>query len=142
MSNSPTFISLPHLPIHFSLYDLPFSSLLTYHLPSFLSLIAFLTFRVLVHVVRGDSEDPVGDFIAINQELELFNPKLALKTQVRTVQNSTFISITSSFLSLYFMTLLTLHDRFFIISSSSLILLILLSFLPSFSYLPFSYSSY
>lgn len=38
---------------------------------------------MLVHVVRGDSEDPVGDFIAINQELELFNPKLALKTQVR-----------------------------------------------------------
>ena len=40
-----------------------------------------------MHVVRGDSEDPVGDFIAINQELELFNPKLALKTQVRTVQH-------------------------------------------------------
>lgn len=38
--------------------------------------------RVLVHVIRGDSEDPLGDFKAINQELELFNPKLALKTQV------------------------------------------------------------
>lgn len=30
----------------------------------------------------GDSEDPVGDFIAINQELELFNPKLVTKPQV------------------------------------------------------------
>lgn len=38
--------------------------------------------RVLIHVLRGDSEDPVGDFKAINQELELFNPKLANKTQV------------------------------------------------------------
>lgn len=37
---------------------------------------------MLVHVVNGDSEDPVGDFKAINQELELFNPALALKTQV------------------------------------------------------------
>lgn len=41
--------------------------------------------RVLVHVVRGDSEDPVGDFVAINQELELFNPKLANRTQVVVV---------------------------------------------------------
>eukprot|EP00596_Hydrurales_sp_CCMP1899_P000561 CAMPEP_0119039956 /NCGR_PEP_ID=MMETSP1177-20130426/9734_1 /TAXON_ID=2985 /ORGANISM="Ochromonas sp, Strain CCMP1899" /LENGTH=558 /DNA_ID=CAMNT_0007004517 /DNA_START=218 /DNA_END=1894 /DNA_ORIENTATION=- len=38
--------------------------------------------RVIVHVIRGDSEDPVGDFIAIQQELELFNPKLAQKMQV------------------------------------------------------------
>jgi GTP-binding protein len=38
--------------------------------------------RVLIHVLRGDSEDPVGDLVAINQELELFNPKLANKTQV------------------------------------------------------------
>lgn len=42
-------------------------------------------FRVLIHVVKGDSEDPLGDFIAINQELELFNPKLANKTQVVVV---------------------------------------------------------
>jgi GTPase involved in cell partitioning and DNA repair len=33
-------------------------------------------------VIRGDSEDPIGDFKAINQEIELFNPKLANKTQV------------------------------------------------------------
>lgn len=38
--------------------------------------------RVLLHIIRGDSEDPLGDFIAINQELELFNPKLAKKPQV------------------------------------------------------------
>eukprot|EP00981_Chlorochromonas_danica_P008350 scaffold2136_cov170-Ochromonas_danica.AAC.4 len=38
--------------------------------------------RVLIHVLRGDSEDVLGDFQAINQELELFNPKLANKTQV------------------------------------------------------------
>jgi len=38
--------------------------------------------RVLIHVVDGSSADPVGDFKAINQELELFNPALAQKTQV------------------------------------------------------------
>jgi GTP-binding protein len=41
--------------------------------------------RVLVHVLRGDSEDPVGDLVAINQELALFNPKLASKPQVVVV---------------------------------------------------------
>lgn len=40
---------------------------------------------MLVHVVNGDSEDPVGDFRAINQELQLFNPALARKTQVVVV---------------------------------------------------------
>ncbi len=38
--------------------------------------------RVIVHVLNGDSTDPIGDFHAINQELELFNPRLANKTQV------------------------------------------------------------
>lgn len=38
--------------------------------------------RVLVHVIKGDSFDPIGDFIAINQELKLFNPRLADRTQV------------------------------------------------------------
>ena len=38
-----------------------------------------------MHVLRGDSVDPVGDFVAINQELELFNPKLAEKLQVVVV---------------------------------------------------------
>ena len=46
-----------------------------------------------MHVVRGDSEDPVGDFIAINQELELFNPKLALKTQVTSCNDLLFVGV-------------------------------------------------
>jgi len=37
---------------------------------------------VLVHVVNGASEDPAGDFEAINQELALFNPRLKEKPQV------------------------------------------------------------
>ena len=39
--------------------------------------------RVLVHVVSGDSVDPVGDYRAIQQELRLFSPKLLEKQQVR-----------------------------------------------------------
>lgn len=38
--------------------------------------------RALVHVVSGDSVDPVGDYRAIQQELELFSPKLMEKKQV------------------------------------------------------------
>lgn len=38
--------------------------------------------RVLVHVVGGDSPDPLGDFEAITQELELFNPALVEKPQL------------------------------------------------------------
>lgn len=38
--------------------------------------------RVLVHVIDGTSPDPMGDYRAIRQELELFNPDLALKPQV------------------------------------------------------------
>jgi len=30
-------------------------------------------------------QDPLGDFVAINQELQLFHPQLALKTQVVVV---------------------------------------------------------
>ena len=41
--------------------------------------------RVIIHLIRGDSDDPLGDFLAINQELELFNPKLANMTQVVVV---------------------------------------------------------
>ena len=37
---------------------------------------------MLVHVVSGLSPDPVGDLKAINEELRLFNPHLALKPQV------------------------------------------------------------
>ncbi|HRW04631.1 MAG TPA: GTPase ObgE [Caldilineaceae bacterium] len=38
--------------------------------------------RMLVHVVGGDSPDPLGDFMAIHQELELFNPALLEKPQL------------------------------------------------------------
>ncbi|RME84713.1 MAG: GTPase ObgE [Caldilineae bacterium] len=38
--------------------------------------------RLLVHMLNGLSPDPVGDYHAINQELELFNPYLADKEQI------------------------------------------------------------
>lgn len=38
--------------------------------------------RMLVHLVGGDSPDPLGDFEAINQELDLFNPGLLEKPQL------------------------------------------------------------
>lgn len=38
--------------------------------------------RVLVHVIDGTSPDPLGDYSAIRQELELFEPGLARKPQV------------------------------------------------------------
>ncbi|CAM9920455.1 unnamed protein product [Ascophyllum nodosum] len=38
--------------------------------------------RAIIHVVSGASPDPVGDFKAINQELELFSQALAQKPQV------------------------------------------------------------
>jgi GTPase len=38
--------------------------------------------RVLIHLVSGDSPDPLGDFAALNQELELFNPALLDKPQI------------------------------------------------------------
>jgi len=38
--------------------------------------------RILVHLVGGDSPDPLGDFNAINQELTLFNPALLDKPQL------------------------------------------------------------
>jgi GTP-binding protein len=33
-------------------------------------------------MIKGDSADPLGDYLAINQELELYNPLLLNKTQV------------------------------------------------------------
>ena len=39
--------------------------------------------RALVHVLDGTSPDPVGDYRAINLELELFNPELRDKPQAR-----------------------------------------------------------
>jgi GTP-binding protein len=38
--------------------------------------------RVLLHVVDGSSEDPIGDFNTINSELEKYDPFLAQKPQV------------------------------------------------------------
>jgi GTP-binding protein len=38
--------------------------------------------RLLVHLVNGDSPDPMGDYEAINQELTLFNPALAERPQL------------------------------------------------------------
>ncbi len=38
--------------------------------------------RVLIHLLNGDSPDPLGDFDAINQELAFFNPTLAEKPQL------------------------------------------------------------
>ena len=38
--------------------------------------------RVLIHLVDGGVEDPQGTFDAINEELELFDPKLRAKPQV------------------------------------------------------------
>jgi GTP-binding protein len=38
--------------------------------------------RLLIHLLNGDSPDPLGDFQAINQELSLFNPALADKPQI------------------------------------------------------------
>ena len=38
--------------------------------------------RILIHVVGGDSPDPLGDFEVINQELSLFNETLLDKPQL------------------------------------------------------------
>jgi len=38
--------------------------------------------RVLIHLLNGNSPDPLGDYQAINQELELFSPSLSDKAQV------------------------------------------------------------
>jgi GTP-binding protein len=38
--------------------------------------------KMIIHIVNGDSQDPVGDFKAINRELQLFSPGLATKPQV------------------------------------------------------------
>ena len=38
--------------------------------------------RALVHVIDGTSPEPMGDFRAINLELELFSPELKDKPQI------------------------------------------------------------
>ena len=37
---------------------------------------------IILHIVNGNSADPIGDFVAINKELQLFSPLLASKPQV------------------------------------------------------------
>jgi hypothetical protein len=39
--------------------------------------------RTLIHVIDGSSRDPIGDFAAVQNELELFNPDLVDKPQVK-----------------------------------------------------------
>ena len=43
--------------------------------------------RVILHILDGNSPDPLGDYMSINQELLLFNPTLAEKAQVRRCQS-------------------------------------------------------
>ncbi|MCX7671387.1 MAG: GTPase ObgE [Anaerolineae bacterium] len=38
--------------------------------------------RVLIHLLNGVSPDPIGDYEAINEELRLFDPALAVKPQI------------------------------------------------------------
>jgi GTP-binding protein len=38
--------------------------------------------RVLIHLLNGESEDPLADFSQINSELALFDPQLAHKPQI------------------------------------------------------------
>ena len=38
--------------------------------------------RLLIHLLNGDSPDPLGDYEAINQEMILFNPILAERSQI------------------------------------------------------------
>ena len=38
--------------------------------------------RILIHLLNGGGLDPLGDFEALNQELNLFNPALADKPQI------------------------------------------------------------
>lgn len=50
--------------------------------------------RMLVHIIDGSSPDPVGDYNAIQTELELFAEDLAIKPQVNTFCR-TFLSYLS-----------------------------------------------
>lgn len=38
--------------------------------------------KMIIHIINGDAADPVGDYLAINRELQLFSPTLAAKPQV------------------------------------------------------------
>ena len=38
--------------------------------------------KILIHVIDGQSQDPIGDYLAINNELQLFSSILANKPQI------------------------------------------------------------
>lgn len=38
--------------------------------------------KMIIHIINGESPDPVGEFNAVNRELQLFSPLLATKPQV------------------------------------------------------------
>jgi GTP-binding protein len=46
--------------------------------------------RVLLHLLDGTSPDPIGDYKAIQLELELFNPALLDKPQVSFILLNVF----------------------------------------------------
>ena len=48
---------------------------------------------MIVHIVNGDSSDPVGDYLAINRELKLFSPVLASKPQVVVLNKIDLVNV-------------------------------------------------
>lgn len=38
--------------------------------------------KILIHLINGESPDPLADYLAINHELQLFSPVLATKPQI------------------------------------------------------------
>ena len=49
--------------------------------------------RVLVHVIDGSSRDPLYDFKAIQNELEMFSPELLAKPQVFVLDSIIILSL-------------------------------------------------
>lgn len=56
---------------------------------------------MLLHVLDGTSPDPVGDYKAIQLELELFNPALLDKPQVKTGEVSPVMEAVCKFADLH-----------------------------------------
>jgi GTP-binding protein len=48
---------------------------------------------VLVHVIDGSSRDPLYDFKAIQNELEMFSPELLAKPQVFVLDSIIILSL-------------------------------------------------
>lgn len=49
--------------------------------------------KIIIHIINGDSVDPVADFNAINRELQLFSPTLAMKPQVVVLNKIDLLTI-------------------------------------------------